>query len=311
MPSPATSPLKYTHTFIADAIGHMAQAHIADHPDGKIIGSTSRGFFIMSARQRVLFVSYEADRGPLTINLFNPPSQPLPVYVGQDVTLHPDQIIINSLRAHIIIEENAIWSPPPALKQVLPTAELDSKMRMIVNTLMNTKRGLGFVSLLAFIFDLTARPTVPITLQPTIVNVVLLKQQLFSRPFLESLPQLKELMGLGRGLTPSGDDFICGMLLLLNRMPLAPQYQLQIDDFNDQLVELAFDKTTALSANLIRAAARGGADERLLTAIDGILSGQLSEGEILNALENYGSSSGLDAFTGAGLVVQANLAAHK
>lgn len=304
MTSLKRSPIKYTHTYAASSVGHLAKAQMMENNTGRIIGSTSRGFFILSTGQRVMFVSYEKERGPLTVNLSDPPIQPLPVFVGQDVLLYGDGIVIDNLETHCLLEPDALWMPPNPPADIRPLSVIDATMRELVTHIQDTRRGVGFAPLLAFIFDLSARPTVPITLQPTIVNVILLKQQLFTRPFLESLPQIKELMGLGRGLTPSGDDFICGMLLAVNRLPKRPHYQPQLDDFIEQIVELAFAKTTALSANLIRAAAQGSADERLIDAIDGLFNGKLTPTQILAGLEAYGSSSGLDAFAGVGLVVQ-------
>lgn len=297
--------LRFTSTYHTSAVGHLAFNQLSQTSAGRIIGSTSRGFFILSAAQRVIFVSYEAERGPLTVNLADPPQQPLPVTIGQEVQLEPDEIIIPDLGSHLLIEHNLRWSPPIPPGQSAPLDAVDRVLRQIVRVVMEKKRGSGFVPLLAFIFDLPARPTVPISLQPSITNVIILKQQLLARPFTESLGQIKDFMGLGRGLTPSGDDLICGLLLVLNRLPEKPVFQPQLAEFNEQVVELAFSKTTSLSASLIEAASMGSADERLIRAFDGLLTGELSPEDILTSLEAYGSSSGIDALAGASIVFQA------
>jgi hypothetical protein len=61
-------------------------------------------------------------------------------------------------------------------------------------------------------------------------------------------------------------------------------------------------KTTTVSANLIDCAARGQADERLIRALDGIETGELSALECAHALGSWGNTSGLDALIGMGLV---------
>jgi hypothetical protein len=304
MPSP-TGPLRFTQTFRAAVIGHRALEVVREPVMGRVIGSTARGIFILAPPQRIIFLSYETYPGPLTINLNLPQAQSLPASQDQEVDLQHDEIILPDLGTHILLDQSPIWSPPPPPDSILPLNMVDKILRSLVNKVIESRRGVGFVPLLPFILDLPARPTVPLSLQPTIANVLLLKQTILSQPLSASLPQIKELMGIGRGLTPSGDDFINGLLLVFNRIPQRAAFQPQLYEFNHQIVELAFSKTTSLSANLIEAATLGSADERLLRAVDGLLTGSLQTNEIMAALDAYGSSSGVDALAGAALVIQA------
>ncbi len=309
MLKPPTSPLRFTQTFHAAAIGHKAAEVTAAPATGRVTGSTSRGVFILVPEQRVIFLSYEPHRGPQTVNLDPPPAQALPVFQGQEVNLAPDEIGLPELNAHILIDRRLTWRPPAPPEPLRPAGELAAALRSLARRVIETRRGAGLVPLLPFILDLPARPTVPISLQPTISAVLLLKQNLLTRPLEASLPQVKELMGLGRGLTPSGDDLITGLLLIFNRIPLRQDIRAQLPAFAQQIIELAYAKTTSLSANLIEAAVQGSADERLLTAADGLLGGALSEAQILASLEAYGSSSGFDAFAGMALLIEALRAA--
>ena len=310
MPSP-TGPLRFTQTFRAAAIGHRAVEAIREPGMGRVIGSTSRGIFILSPPQRIIFLSYESYAGPLTINLNLPQAQTLPASQDQEADLQHDEIILPELSTHILLDQSKIWLPPAPPNSILPLNLVNQLLRSLVNKVIERKRGVGFVPLLSFILDLPARPTVPLSLQPTIANVLLLKQNFLVQPLSASLPQIKDLMGLGRGLTPSGDDFINGLLLVLNRIPQRAGLQPQLSEFNQQIVDLAFSKTTSLSANLIEAATLGSADERLLYAVDGLLTGSLQTNEILAALDAYGSSSGVDALAGAALVIQALIGNEK
>jgi len=302
-----TAPLRYTQTLHAAFVGHLATEIIAEGAAANVIGNTSRGIFLLTPRQRVIFLSYETFRGPLTVNLKIQPDQPLPVFTGQSASLHADEISIPDLRVHILLDQAQPWTAPNPPASILPLNQINHTLNQITRMVIETKRGVGFVPLLPYIFDLPSRPTVPITLQPTIANVVLLKQLLLKPPLADSLPQIKDLMGLGRGLTPSGDDLINGLLLAFNRIPQRLEYQAQLGELNREVVEMAFTKTTALSANLIQAATLGSADERLLLALDGLLTGSLAPDEIIDVLETYGSSSGIDAFAGISLLFQALL----
>ena len=92
--------------------------------------------------------------------------------------------------------------------------------------------------------------------------------------------------------SPAGDDFISGYLLVRS-------YQQSEKVGNvEQLIELAYQKTTSLSANLIACAAQGAADERLLNMLRFLATGEGDLEEIREELLSYGSSSGIDSLAG-------------
>ncbi len=109
-------------------------------------------------------------------------------------------------------------------------------------------------------------------------------------------------LGSGPGLTPAGDDLALGFLLALNRWGDRLRPDLPLDRINRTLVEAARQNTTALSASLIECAAAGSADERLISALDGLVSGNLGEDRIVEHLLGWGHSSGAAAMQGMGLV---------
>lgn len=112
---------------------------------------------------------------------------------------------------------------------------------------------------------------------------------------------LQKLIGFGSGLTPSGDDLIAGFLLARNRYRDLPPLPYDLDGFNQALVELAYQKTTLLSANLIECSTLGQADERLILALDGVLAGTLDPASCAKLLLRWGNSSGADALLGMAL----------
>jgi hypothetical protein len=110
-------------------------------------------------------------------------------------------------------------------------------------------------------------------------------------------------LGRGPGLTPAGDDLALGFLLGLNRWgdQLCPH--LPPEPINQALTEAARHTTTALSASLIECAARGLADERLMAALDGLVTGNLGEGRIVDHFLGWGHTSGAAAMEGMGLLL--------
>ncbi len=108
------------------------------------------------------------------------------------------------------------------------------------------------------------------------------------------------LAGLGGGLTPAGDDFLCGAMLAAWLWHPAPEAVC------GAVADAAAPRSTALSAALLRAAGRGecAADwHRLLAALAGLSSsappGEQGEMEAaLRAVLAHGATSGADALAG-------------
>lgn len=101
------------------------------------------------------------------------------------------------------------------------------------------------------------------------------------------------LAGLGGGLTPAGDDFLCGVMLaawLAHPDPGA---------FCQAILEVAIPRTTTLSAAFLQAAGRGecgAAWHRLLAALaEGDPAGTVAA---LAGVLSHGATSGADALAG-------------
>jgi hypothetical protein len=101
------------------------------------------------------------------------------------------------------------------------------------------------------------------------------------------------LIGLGPGLTPSGDDALVGIEAALHAVdsPSAGFLALALDDVED--------RTTALAATLLRHAAAGEFAERLHTLLAGLLGSD--DRTIATAIDRaaaWGATSGTDCLLG-------------
>ncbi len=105
---------------------------------------------------------------------------------------------------------------------------------------------------------------------------------------------LHALIGLGEGLTPSGDDFVLGLMAVMHygQRPGARRLGLEASRFAGG--------TTPVSANYLRLAARGGFSERLENLALALLSeGGCEVAAAARALVETGHSSGTDSLVGA------------
>ena len=106
------------------------------------------------------------------------------------------------------------------------------------------------------------------------------------------------LIGLGPGLTPSGDDFLGGAMIALHHFGRR--------DIADQLVDAvlptAARETSLISAAYLRCAARGEGAHVLFDALDRVAAAEgAAMDACLDAIDAVGHTSGWDCLAGAAL----------
>ncbi|MET0606328.1 MAG: DUF2877 domain-containing protein [Beijerinckiaceae bacterium] len=111
-----------------------------------------------------------------------------------------------------------------------------------------------------------------------------------------SPPPVAGLVGLGSGLTPSGDDLIGGAMIALHaadRSTLAMRIGAAVES-------LGADATTVLSRSMLRAAAEGVGGSVLHEMLDAIAAADAPRAiGLLDAIDGIGHTSGWDALAGA------------
>jgi hypothetical protein len=106
-----------------------------------------------------------------------------------------------------------------------------------------------------------------------------------------------ELAGYGPGLTPSGDDFLAGVMLALWAMR-NPQRR----SLCDAILEAAHGRTTQLSVAFLEAAHRGEADQRWQTLLHALAQDSETAASSISrqvtSIGMFGATSGLDMLAG-------------
>ncbi|HWR45982.1 DUF2877 domain-containing protein [Sporomusa sp.] len=102
-----------------------------------------------------------------------------------------------------------------------------------------------------------------------------------------------ELIGLGGGLTPSGDDFCAALLTVIN-MPKGP-FGEKYRRLGYQLADTAIQQTTVISQDMLKLAANGQARENVIAVLREVTGGSPAslEAATLKVLQ-IGSLSGTD-----------------
>lgn len=277
-------------------VGAIAWGLVDQVQEADVVGVTSRGVFLRLASGWIVFLSYEQYRGPLTMNLTGDIRFLRRIEPGMQFKFSSDTMQFSSPGVNISIKDARHWSalyPPPA---ALPSKVQEQLIEVIRLALAGYAgepiKMLGLLARMAGIEPGEHK-------QNGTLEAMINASERGDR--LGVLEVARGSLGVGGGLTPWGDDLNIGMYLTLNRWSDVLAGGLDLSNLNRALVRVAQARTTTLSANLIECATLGQADERLILALDGIMSGIPEPPECASALLSWGSSSGLAVLAGIAL----------
>lgn len=288
----------------AGGIGYRAHETLAAAQQASVLGTTSRGLFLQSAGRWLVFISYERYLSPLTLTVQPPTANLRAVEAGESVLVEGDRLRFPGVEVDVLLPE-AVWRPddPPATLDAFP--ERMERLQEMVLAVAVAGREQGLSRLLPPLLSQPIERPLPAEQQSVLDAILSLRQSVRAGDGEKATEVAGRLLGRGRGLTASGDDFLIGFLLFANRHRAAVRPDFSFHAFRQALVDAAYHTTTRISANLLEAAADGHSDERLLATVDCIATGHPSPRDCLPPLLGWGASSGVDAL--AGMVCAATL----
>lgn len=280
-------------------IGKIAVQQLASSSEFSIRGITSKGIFAYLNNESIIFLSRESFKGPLIVNL----SWTDPIL--EQITLESSGKIVNASfvfnnpELQINCSHAKTWSaaalwPPTASNTILPTKEtLINFCRSLL-----AKSGNELISSVIQLLD----PSIfsPSPADPMHADKITQFITGFRELDTNTIEQVAHYFaGRGRGLTPSGDDFLLGIVygfFLMQHKLKSKQMQM-----TEPIVNTVKNRSTLISANLVACASLGEVDERLGTAFYALFNTPDSLDDAILGLLNWGSSSGFD--TAAGMVL--------
>ena len=291
----------------AVGIGATAWCVAATGCAARVMGIASRGVFLLAPSQQVIFVSSERYRSPLTINLDRFCDRLFAVEVGAAAHFSATRLIFPSIEFAISFSEDAVWQCPPPSGVARPRVDQLQTAQAIADGVL-ARRGIdGLASVLPAVLGSVVAPALSAEQTVWVGQLLAVRQALRANDAAAVLTGLSGMLGQGRGLTPSGDDVVVGLLLMLARSSrlnlqagsaLRMNSQAGSENMLKHVVAAAYQRTTTLSANLIECAADGQGDERLITVADGIVTASASIDKCVEGLLGWGSSSGIAALVG-------------
>ena len=258
-------------------IGYLAKKIFAEGGTAGVMGKTSQGIYLSTPSRWVVFCSWGRFCSPLTVIIGIKGSEHERVSVGMEVQIETNQLSIPESGIVLSLDESLEWIPKGPHKLLPDITECIDRLDSLRCVVLGIKGNEGEIAEAA----------------STWVQIGACVED-----------ALSQHLGAGQGLTPSGDDFVTGFLLALNRYKAPFCLQGELSNLNRQIIAAAYQKTTRLSANLIEMATWGESDERLVNAIDYIQGADTPLEKIAVDLASWGHSSGAAGLAGMAAAIR-------
>jgi Protein of unknown function (DUF2877) len=282
----------------AISLGTVARDAVAGGGDGEIIAVFDRSFYVLAARGIFSVCMAELGRGPINILVAGtvPPWAGL-VRLEMKATLSAERLLVHSGFA-LTLTGADIWTPPPS---PLWSSAAVARGLKCVRDLAQPRAPNDGIAALVLAPNRADHTTMTALAAKPLLDVLRAEVPFALRDGAWTGAAARAailLVGLGPGLTPSGDDYLGGLMLALiarGRTDLCDGlWELLVDELNDL--------TVPVSAMHLSAAAGGMAAEAMHQMLNTILVGDAAAiTASLDAVARIGSTSGWDAL--AGLVV--------
>jgi hypothetical protein len=286
--------------------GDVAAEILAIDREASVIGITSKGIFLETSSRWLVFLSFERFRSPLTVNLAETHALPSEVKPKMRVEIVAGMLNFKDINLAIATQNSQMWRAELPMAAPLLKSERLVKLTSYAEFILAEKQDVGLSQILATMFK-SSDVLYPDDKRhsPPRIDVSVVQRSIANREPDSFTRIVSNLLGAGEGLTPSGDDFVTGLLLALNRWEAVLWPEDGLEDVCRQVVGAAYRMTTRLSANLIELAAHGKGDERMINVLDLLMTGIPNESEAIRDLLDWGHSSGVDAFVGMAIALSA------
>ena len=269
-----------------------------------IRGVTSRGIFVDIEEKIILFLSRERFRGPLIINLPQNSDILDKIQVKTVGMVCRSSLLFASPDLAVHTAKSLTWSALDVWKPIVIPESLPTNGQIINFLQQLNSRNENGNELIDMVSQILKGSTSPLESANDMANAI---STLYHALRQKDIGQLDRaalfLAGRGRGLTPSGDDFLLGICY---GMFIA---QVKLSGFHDSASKLisgiVAKRSTLISGNLVECAAAGEVDERLGTAFHALLHPEQSSSPAIDGILSWGSSSGMDAAAGMALLLSA------
>ena len=300
---------KTSHILKASSIGQVAYSRIERAKEGMVYGVFDSAINLLFHGKLVSLVADSVERGPINVVLQLPVEacrmSLLGVRAGDKATVEAHAMKLND-RYRLSLRSAEIYSPKTTFsKPVLSRSEIEANIDVAVKVALEFGNLAGLGDLLTLfhsneVGDLIRARDLNIFASSAFPRIVRLVRAVKLLKEDELRMAVRELIGLGPGLTPSSDDMLSALVLLLF---------LYSKNTNDDLQESRLvswgisrevkSRTTRLSKEYLSQAAQGRGNESVTRLCEAILTGGVDAvHQETRRMLSIGETSGTDAVLG-------------
>jgi hypothetical protein len=278
----------------ATSLGCYAQKSLAGKTEGKVMGVTSNGLFLLFGKYSI-FVTTNQHQSPFNIILPIETTLPADLAAGDTAYYSLNELLIPERQWILPLADVPVWTSPRPIPLKNSEDEQAAAAKQLLIKLQQLDVEKGFI----FLGKTASADT---TEQAAIRHATLT----FSKAFQNNdqnacLEAATALLGKGGGLTPSGDDWLAGFMLYHSCHSLAQNKNPRafVNSLGAELVFSANRLTTFISANRIDAALLGWTEEFFLSTINYLFGDTTNNtASLAQNLIHFGHSSGVDTYMG-------------
>lgn len=281
-------------------MGAFAHVGLAPGRSGKVLATFSKAIYLLTDDSELFWIT--SNDSPLHRRALQISTRLPEVQAGSPFHVQDHHLTIASDFAYDL-NSAALWNAPSIDQQHIDISHIPARIQSLFASLdLSQAKGFG-----NFIPDILRLANYESVHPQTKTSDLMLA---FARPHImdmanaclenqpvQILQTADALIGLGAGLTPSGDDFIGGLLFCIaNLQDVYPELNL----INPLLLEHYRSRTHQISFTLLKDLANGHAIAPLHHIINGLLGGASLENIRLSVsqLTQVGHSTGWDLLTG-------------
>ncbi len=287
----------------AISIGTTANTRLTQHEMGRVHSVFQQVINISVHDNLISIVGKRVGQGPLNIVVNFPHDLDLTAIVkaGDIVTLDETIRIDNTLS--ITTNSTSIWEASINFQDLLhPVNVILSNIEVVKEVVLASKNLKGLGELIDHVNDMEISSTYqlePISkfAVPHISSLIRAIRLRISHDIIQSS---NKIIGLGSGLTPSGDDMLIGLMISMIYISENVQgIDLDVEKISSDIISDITGRTTIISEEFLREAACGRVNEPVATLMEKILiSGQKEMRESAKKVLSVGSTSGADTIFG-------------
>ncbi len=294
-------PSVYSQTHITHT-GAVARACLAPGQRGKVLAAFSKAIYLLTETGELFWITPEDaplhQRCAQGATPLSGPSAGSPFHVeDQHLTIDPDFVFE--------VDNAPLWSAPRVdPNQVLAITQLPARLHAFFSQ-MDFGQAKGFGIFIPHILPLLQNESInpasaftdPVLLfaYPFVLDMA---RACLDRQPLRISKNADALIGLGAGLTPSGDDFLGGLLFAVRILQAAYP---NLDFIHHGIpIETYHSRTHVISFTLLKDLAGGQAIAPLHYIVNGLLNGESLESiyPFISQLTPVGHSTGWDLLAG-------------